>query len=88
MARSCASRLLAALRRRLPWLGDRLDGVSIHERLLDAGTVRDLQAISRTILAWPVNTAARARELTALGVSGLISDRPAELHAALAAEAR
>ena len=78
-----SERQLARLRRR--FAGDGLDGVSIHERLLDAGTVRDLQAISRTILAWPVNTAARARELTALGVTGLISDRPCELHAALAA---
>jgi glycerophosphoryl diester phosphodiesterase len=76
-----SARQLARLRRRFS--GKALDGVSIHERLLDAETARELRAMTGTILTWPVNTAARAQELAALGVSGLISDRPGELHAAV-----
>ena len=77
-----SERQLTRLRRRFS--GKALDGVSIHERLLDAETARELRAMTGTILTWPVNTAARAQELAALGVSGLISDRPGDLHAAVA----
>ena len=77
-----SARQLARLRRRFGGRG--LEGVSIHERLLDAETAHELRALTGTILSWPVNTAARAQELVALGVSGLISDRPHELHAATA----
>lgn len=55
--------------------GRRLQGVSIHERLLDAGTVAELRRVSDLVLTWPANAVARARELLALGVDGLITDR-------------
>jgi glycerophosphoryl diester phosphodiesterase len=61
-----------------------VDGVSIHERLLDARVVTDLRAVAGLVLTWPVNAPARARELVGLGVDGLISDR-AGLIAPLAA---
>jgi glycerophosphoryl diester phosphodiesterase len=51
-----------------------LDGVSIHERLLDARVVADLRTVAGLVLTWPVNVPARARELMRLGVDGLISD--------------
>jgi hypothetical protein len=56
-----------------------LDGVSIHERLLDERVVAALAERTQTVITWPVNTAARARELALLGVHGLISDTPALL---------
>jgi glycerophosphoryl diester phosphodiesterase len=52
-----------------------LDGIAIHERLLDERVVAELRRRSATVLSWPVNTTQRARELAALGVQGLISDR-------------
>lgn len=54
----------------------RLAGVSVHERLLDAHTSALLRAAAELVMTWPVNTVERARELLALGVDGLISDRP------------
>lgn len=54
--------------------GQRLDGVSIHERLLDAESVSSLRAIAEVIMTWPVNRPERARELLRLGVHGLITD--------------
>ena len=57
----------------------RLDGVTIHARLLDAAAVAELRRIAGVVLTWPVNDAVRARELLALGVDGLITDRPHEL---------
>jgi hypothetical protein len=56
-----------------------LDGVSIHERLLDERVVLALRERVQTVLTWPVNTASRAAELARLGVHGLISDEPAAL---------
>ena len=61
-----------------------VDGVSIHERLLDARVVAELRPVAGLVLTWPVNAPARARELVGLGVDGLISDR-AGLIAPLAA---
>jgi glycerophosphoryl diester phosphodiesterase len=55
---------------------DRLAGVAVHERLLDADSAALLREAARLVLAWPVNTVARAQELVAIGVDGLISDRP------------
>jgi len=52
----------------------RLDGVSIHERLLDAGVLAEIRSVAGLVLTWPVNVPARARELVRLGVDGLISD--------------
>jgi glycerophosphoryl diester phosphodiesterase len=70
---SLASR--RGLRRLLRGSRDRrLDGVSIHERLVDAATTTELRRIAAVVMSWPVNTAERARELTALGVDWLISD--------------
>jgi glycerophosphoryl diester phosphodiesterase len=54
--------------------GRRVDGVSIHERLLDGGTVASLRAVADMIMTWPVNRPERARELLRLGVDGLITD--------------
>ena len=61
-----------------------VDGVSIHERLLDARSVAQLRGVASLVLTWPVNAPARARELVGLGVDGLISDE-AGLIAPLAA---
>lgn len=54
--------------------GVRLDGVSIHERLLDAPTLADLRRLTALVMTWPVNSLQRAQELAELGVDGLISD--------------
>ncbi len=56
--------------------GATLDGVSIHERLLDERSTRELRQIAGTILSWPVNRVERALELIQLGVQGLITDDP------------
>jgi glycerophosphoryl diester phosphodiesterase len=56
--------------------GTRLEGISVHERLLDSKTVHELRELADMIMTWPVNTRDRARELLACGVDGLISDRP------------
>ena len=71
--------------RRLLARFDRVDGVSIHERLLDAATVAELRTRATLLMTWPVNTRERAGELLALGVDGLISDDPAATHVALPA---
>ncbi|MEX2613505.1 MAG: glycerophosphodiester phosphodiesterase [Gaiellaceae bacterium] len=57
----------------------RLDGVAIHERLLDAESVSSLRAIADVVMTWPVNRPERARELLRLGVHGLITDDAAEI---------
>jgi hypothetical protein len=62
--------------RRLLRRGDPLDGVSVHARLLDQEVVAALRDRAAIVLTWPVNSAARAAELAALGVHGLISDTP------------
>jgi glycerophosphoryl diester phosphodiesterase len=72
-----SGRQLRRLRRQAA--GSRIDGISIHERLLDSRTVRELGEFAELVLTWPVNTRERARELIACGVDGLISDRPALL---------
>ena len=56
-----------------------LDGVSVHERLLDERVVEELRRQSAIVLSWPVNTLQRAHELARLGVQGMISDRPSAL---------
>jgi hypothetical protein len=57
----------------------RLDGVSVHARLLDEHVVSALLIRADTILTWPVDTAVRAAELARLGVHGLISNDPASI---------
>lgn len=76
-----SSRQLRRLRR--SHRGARLDGVTIHERLLDSRTVRELRELADVILTWPINTVERAQELLGLGVDGLISDRPGLLQPVL-----
>lgn len=64
-------RALRALRRR--FAGRRLDGISIHRDLLDAGQVRDLHERADVVMSWPVETPDVARRLAGWGVDGLIS---------------
>jgi glycerophosphoryl diester phosphodiesterase len=66
----------------------RIEGVSIHERLLDSAAVTELRRVAGVVMTWPVNDLARATELLGLGVDGLISDRPAAISAHAAPEAR
>lgn len=73
MASVGSARQLGRLLRRFS--GRRLDGVSIHERLLDERVVDDLRRVADVVLTWPVNAPGRARELLGIGVDGLISDR-------------
>lgn len=56
-----------------------LDGVSIHERLLDERVFEALRDLGATVISWPVNSPERAGELARLGIHGLISDDPAAL---------
>lgn len=56
-----------------------LDGVSVHERLLDERVVAELRRLGSTVISWPVNSLQRGNELARLGVDGLISDHPAAL---------
>ena len=58
---------------------ERLEGVSIHERLLGPESVASLRTIADILMTWPVNAPARARELVRLGVDGLITDDVAGL---------
>jgi hypothetical protein len=55
---------------------ERIEGVSIHERLLDLTAVTELRRVVGVVMTWPVNDLARATELVRLGVDGLISDKP------------
>ena len=64
---------LAALRRR--FAGRRLEGVSIHRRLLDPATVADLRRRAELVMTWPVETPEQARELASWGVDGMITER-------------
>jgi glycerophosphoryl diester phosphodiesterase len=57
----------------------RLDGVSIHERLVDARRMSSLRSIADVVMTWPVNHPERARELLRLGVHGLITDDAAAI---------
>lgn len=76
-------RLLAERRRS----GRRVAGVSIHARLLDPATVRELQEATELVMTWPVSTLAHGRELLGWGVDGLITDVPHELAALFAGAA-
>jgi hypothetical protein len=68
------------LRRFLDRFGaERLEGVSIHERLLGPESIASLRSIAEVLMTWPVNAPARARELVRLGVDGLITDDVAGL---------
>jgi glycerophosphoryl diester phosphodiesterase len=67
--------------------GGRMDGVSVHRRLLDHAIVRELRRRADLVMSWPVNGAASARQLRSWGVDGLISDRPALIRDLLASGA-
>jgi hypothetical protein len=67
-----STRQLRALIRR--YRGGGLEGVSIHERLLDARVAAELRRISAMVISWPVNDAERASTLALLGIDGLITD--------------
>ena len=63
------------LRRLLGRVGERrLEGISIHQKLLDPESVARVRSVADLILTWPVNQPERARELLGLGVDGLITD--------------
>jgi hypothetical protein len=63
------------LRRLLSRIGEgRLEGIAIHQSLLDRESVAALRAVADLIITWPVNHPDRARELLRLGVDGLITD--------------
>ncbi|MCW2927130.1 MAG: hypothetical protein JWM86_1098 [Thermoleophilia bacterium] len=53
-----------------------LGGVSIHERLLNPSTVRELRHAAEVIMTWPINSLDRAEALVQWGVHGLITDAP------------
>lgn len=78
-------RALGALLTR--FAGDRLEGVSIHQRLLDRIVAAELRARTELLLSWPVETLDEGRRLARLGVHGLISQAFEVLAAALGAQA-
>lgn len=55
------------------YAGDRLDGVSIHRRLLDPTVAAELRTRADLLLSWPVESIAEGHRLAGLGVRGLIS---------------
>lgn len=55
--------------------GRRLQGVSVHERLLNPATVAEIRGVADLVMTWPANAVGRARELAEMGVDGLITDR-------------
>ena len=63
------SELLGLLARDRP-----IDGVSISETLLNRRIVRLVREGAETIVAWTVNSRARARELTSIGVDAIVTD--------------
>ena len=56
--------------------------MSIHRRLLDAGTAADLRQRAAILMSWPVATLEEARLLGSWGVDGMISERFEALAAA------
>jgi hypothetical protein len=77
-------RALGALLER--FAGERLDGVSIHRRLLDPIVAAELRTRAELLLSWPVETVPEGRRLAGLGVHGLISQAFEPLSTAFAAE--
>jgi glycerophosphoryl diester phosphodiesterase len=66
--------------------GDRLEGVSIHRRLLDPAVAAELRTRADLLLSWPVESIAEGRRLAGLGVDGLISQAFEALTTAFAAQ--
>lgn len=48
---------------------------SIHQRLLDEGTAASLRSRTELVMSWPVNDRARAEQIMAWGIRGMITDR-------------
>lgn len=71
--RSAGNRLELFLLRRLPSRVP-LDGVVVHQRLLDRSVVTALDDRFGSVFTWAVATRERAEELRAWGVSGVILD--------------
>jgi len=65
-------RQLSALRRR--FAGRRLDGISIHRKLLDPAVVAELRHTTDLLMSWPVRTADEARLLGSWGVTAVICE--------------
>jgi glycerophosphoryl diester phosphodiesterase len=61
------------------------DLVNVHHAWLHRGLVEEAGAHGLGCLAWTVNHAGAVRRLLELGVDGVVTDRPAEIRAALAA---
>lgn len=72
-----SKRQLRGLERRLK--GRPVDGISIHERLLDRQTVGQLRRYADVVMTWPVRSVDQARRLADWGVQGLITDVPEDL---------
>lgn len=62
-----------------PALVASLDGVTIHEALLDTATMGWLRARGLRVVAWTVNDIARVNTLVRLGVDGITTDNLAIL---------
>ena len=62
-----------------------LDAIHPHDLLVDAGFVRRAHDAGLDVNVWTVDDADRIRELADLGVDGIITNRPADAVAALAA---
>jgi glycerophosphoryl diester phosphodiesterase len=60
------------------------DLVNVHHAWLHRGLVEEAGAHGLACLAWTVNHAGAVRRLLDLGVDGVVTDRPAEIRAALA----
>ena len=71
--RSVGNRFELLLLRRLP-SKVHLDGVVVHERLLDSGTLTTLSQRFGAVYTWAVPDRARAEELRAGGIAGVILD--------------
>lgn len=53
--------------------------VTVRHRLLDGAVVDTLRAAGPLVVAWTINSEARAREVATYGVDGITSDSPAVL---------
>jgi glycerophosphoryl diester phosphodiesterase len=85
--------LLAAYGRRLGWLRPAYDALQVPETwrgipIVTARTVAAAHQLGLAVHVWTVDERARMERLLALGVDGLMSDRPDILQAVLADYAR
>jgi glycerophosphoryl diester phosphodiesterase len=64
----------------------RLDGISIHRRVLTHDVAAELHSRTEMLMTWPVTDAQEARELAAWGVDGVITEQFERLERLLAVE--